>query len=91
MTAALFDFVRVEGGANLVDMGTVTADEFVELIAGDAELFGPVGDVGRHFGVDFLRVVRALGGVVCLEGVGCVDLGIVVVLGHGCFLFSAAY
>jgi hypothetical protein len=79
----LRDFVGVEGGANLLDVSAVTADERVELIACDAELFGPVGDVGRHFGVDLLGVVRALGGVVFFEGVGFVDFGIVVVLGHG--------
>jgi len=44
-TAALYDFVGVEGCADLVHMGAVTVDKFVELIAGDAELFGPVGDV----------------------------------------------
>jgi hypothetical protein len=75
--------VGVEGGADLVNVGAVTADEFVELVACDAELFGPVGDVGRHFGVDLLGVVRALGGVVFFEGVGFVDFGIVAVLGHG--------
>jgi hypothetical protein len=71
------------GGANLIDVGAVTADEFVELVACDAELLGPIGDIGRHFRVDLLGVVRALGGVVFLECVGFVDLGIVVVLGHG--------
>jgi hypothetical protein len=81
--------VRVEGGADLVDVSAVTADKLVELVACDAELFGPVGDVGRHFGVDLLGVVRALGGVVFFfEGVGFMDFGIVAVLGHGCFLFS---
>jgi hypothetical protein len=80
--------VGVEGGADLVDVGAVTADELVELVACDAERFGPVGDVGSHFGVDLLGVVRALGGVVFFEGVGFVDFGIVAVLRHGCFLFS---
>jgi hypothetical protein len=81
--------VRVKGGADLVDVGAVTADKLVELAACDAELFGPVGDVGRHFGVDLLGVVRALGGVVFFEGVGFVDFGIVAVLGHGVLpLFS---
>ena len=80
--------MRVEGGADLVDVSAVTADKLVELVACDAELFGPVGDGGRHFGVDLLGVVRALGGVVFFEGVGFVDFGIVAVLGLGCFLFS---
>jgi hypothetical protein len=78
----------VDGGADLVNVGAVTADELVELVAGDAELFGPVGDVGSHFGVDLLGVVRALAGVVLFESVGFVEFGIVVVLGHGCYLFS---
>ena len=47
----------VEGGADLVDVGSVDADGFVELFAGDVELFGPVGDVGCHFGVDLFGVV----------------------------------
>jgi hypothetical protein len=82
--------VRVKGGADLVDVGAVTADELVELVTCDAELFGPVGDVGRHFGVDLLGVMRALGGVVFFEGVGFVDFGIVAVLGHGVLpLFSS--
>jgi hypothetical protein len=84
----LRDFVGVEGGSDFADVGTVTADERVELVACDAELFRPVGDVGRHFGVDLLGVVRALGGVVFFEGVGFVDFGIVGVLGHGGCLFS---
>jgi hypothetical protein len=32
--------------------------------------------------------VRALAGVVLFESVGFVEFGIVVVLGHGCYLFS---
>ena len=87
----LCDFVGVDGRANLVDVGAVGADELVELVAGDAEFFGPVGDVGGHFGVDLFGIVRALGGVFLFQGVGFVDFRIVVVLGHGCFLFSVAY
>ena len=52
--------LRVERGADLVDVGAVGADGFVELLAGDLELRGPVGDVGGHFGVDLLGVVGAL-------------------------------
>jgi hypothetical protein len=89
-TAVLRDFVRVEGGANLVDVGAVTADELVELVACDAERCGPVGDVGRHFRVDLLEVVRAIGGVVFFEGVSFVDFAIVAVLGHeGTSFFSS--
>jgi len=72
----------VEGCAELVDVGAVAADEFVELVASDAELFGPVGDIGGHFGVDLFGIVRALGGVFFVQGVRFVDFGIVVVLGH---------
>jgi len=75
--------VGVKGGSDFFDVGAVTADERVELIACDAELFRPVGDVGRHLGVDLLGVVRAFGGMVFLDGMGFVDFGIVVVLGHG--------
>ena len=51
--------VGVECGAHLVDAGAVGADGFVELLAGDAELVGPVGDVGCHFRVDLFGVVGA--------------------------------
>ena len=71
----------MEGGADLFDVGAVGADGFVELVAGDAELFGPVGDVGAHFGVDVFGIVRALGGVVLMEGVGFVGFGCVVMFG----------
>ena len=43
---------------------------------------GPEGDVGGHFGVDLFGVVRALGGVVLVEGVGFVGFGGVVMFGH---------
>jgi hypothetical protein len=73
----------MDGGADLVDMGSVGADELVELVAGDAELFGPVGNVRGHFGVDLFGVVRAFCGVVFVGGVRLVAFGGVVVLGHG--------
>jgi hypothetical protein len=38
-------FVGVKGGAHFFDVGSVAANCFMELIAGDAELFGPIGDV----------------------------------------------
>jgi hypothetical protein len=76
----------MECRTELVDVGAMGADEFVQLIASDAELFAPVGDVGGHFGVDLFGVVRALEGVIFCEGVRFVDFGIIiVVLGHGCF------
>ena len=83
-----------EGGANLVDVGAVGADGFVEGLAGDVELFGPVGDVGGDFGVDLLGVAGALG-VVFVDGVELVGFGggflRIVVLGHAgvpLFLFG---
>jgi len=66
--------VGVEGGADLVDMGAVAADGLMQLVAGDVELVGPVGDVGGHLGVDLFRIVRALGGVLLVEGMGFVAL-----------------
>jgi hypothetical protein len=72
----------VDGSADLVDVGAVTTDKLMELVARYAELFGPVGDIGRHFGVDLLGVMRSLGGVVFFDDVGLVDFGIVAVLGH---------
>jgi hypothetical protein len=61
-----------EGGADLFDVGAVDADGFVELRAGDAKLFRPVGDVGGHLGIDLFGVVGA-----CLRfgvlGVGCTE------------------
>jgi hypothetical protein len=72
----------VEGGADLLDVGAVGADGFVELVAGDVELFGPIGDVGGHFGVDLFGIVGALG-VFFVDCVWFVVLGCVVVLGHG--------
>ena len=70
-----------EGGADLVDLGTVDADGFVEDLGSDAELVGPVGHVGGDLRVDLLGVMGA-GGVVFVCGVGFVDFGCVVVLGH---------
>ena len=75
-----------EGGADFVDVGAVGADGFVEGLAGDVELFGPVGDVGGDFGVDLFGVAGALD-VVFVGGVELVGLGGVVVLGHAGFLF----
>jgi hypothetical protein len=78
----------MEGSADFIDVGSVAADRFVELVAGDAELFGPVGDVGRHLGVNLLGVVRAFS-VILMYCVGFVGFGRVVVLGHGVLpLFS---
>lgn len=53
-------FNGAEGDTDFVDAGSVTSDGFVEPVACDAKLFGPVGDVGCHLGVDLFRVVRTL-------------------------------
>jgi len=74
--------VGVEGGSDLVDLGSVNADGFVEDLGGDAELVGPVGHVGGDLGVDLVRVVRSLG-VLFVGGVWFVCFGCFVVLGHG--------
>jgi hypothetical protein len=50
----------VESGADLFDVGSVGADGFVELLAGDAELMSPIGDVGGHLGVDLFGIVGSL-------------------------------
>jgi len=73
--------VGMEGGADLVDLGAVDADGFVEDLGGDVELVGPIGHVGGDLGVDLFGVVGA-GGVFFVGGVGFVGFGCVVVLGH---------
>ncbi len=80
-----------EGGAEFVDVGAVGVDQLVESLAGDAEFFGPVGDVGGHFGVDFLGIVGALGSVVVVLGVKLVAFRCFLVLGHAWFLFRKCY
>src|ERR1017187_4684088 len=75
-----------EGGADFVDVGAVGADGFVQDLAGDVELFGPVGDVGGDFGVDLFGIAGAFG-VVFVGGVRLVGFGGVVVLGHAGVLF----
>jgi hypothetical protein len=71
----------MERVADFVDVGAVNADGFVENLAGDVELFGPVSDVAGDLGVDLFRVAGALG-VVLVRGVRLVGFGCVVVLGH---------
>jgi len=75
--------VRVQGGTDFFDVGAVGANGFVKLVAGDVELFGPIGDVGGHFGVDLFGVVGAfdMGTFVAVElgvddGFGCGEDGI---------------
>jgi len=52
--------LRVERGADLVDVGAVGADGLMERLASHLELRRPVGDVGRHLGVDLFGVMGAL-------------------------------
>jgi len=78
---ALYGLVGVKGGADLINVGTVGANALVELVAGDAELLGPVGDVGGHLGIDLFGVVRALD-VIFAASMRLVGCGDVVVLGH---------
>jgi hypothetical protein len=74
-------FGRVKRGAHFFDVVSVATDCFMELIAGNAELFGPISDVGTHLGVDDFRVVRTFR-VVFVESVRLVRLGAIVVLRH---------
>jgi hypothetical protein len=71
----------MKGGAHLFDVGSVATDRLMELIAGDAELFGPISDVRSHLGVDDFRVVGTFR-VVFVESVRLVGLGAIVVLRH---------
>ena len=64
----------MQGSAHLLNVGAMAADGLMQLVAGDVELVGPVGDVGGHLGVDLFRIVRALGGVLLVEGMGFVAL-----------------
>jgi hypothetical protein len=75
-----------ESGADFVDVGAVDADGFVQNLAGDVELFRPVGNVGGDFGVDLFGIAGALG-VLFVGSVGLVGFGCIVVLGHAGFLF----
>jgi hypothetical protein len=77
-------FVGAKSGADLVDMGTVGANALVKLIAGYAELFRPISDVGGHLGIDFFGVVRAFE-VIFVASMRLVGRGDVVVLGHSVF------
>jgi hypothetical protein len=74
-------FGRVKGGAHFFDVGSVATERFMELIAGNAELLGPISDVRSHLGVDDFRIVRPFR-VVFVESVSRVGLGAIVVLRH---------
>jgi hypothetical protein len=79
--------VGVKGGADFIHVGPVGADSFVELVACNTELFGPVGDVGGHLRVDLFRVVRSFS-MFLVDGVGFMGFGCIAVLGHSSFLLS---
>jgi hypothetical protein len=81
----LTGFVGVKGGADFFHVGSVRADRFVELVAGDTELLGPIGDVGGHLGIDFFQIVRSFD-MFLVYGVGLMDFGCIAVLGHAFFL-----
>ena len=49
----------VEGSPNLFYVSAVAANGFVELIASNSGLFGPVGNIGCHFWIDLFRIVWA--------------------------------
>jgi hypothetical protein len=78
----------VKGGADFIHVGPMGADRFVELVACDTELFGPVGDVRGHLGIDHFGVVRSFSSIFLVDRVGLMDFGCVAVLGHTSFLLS---
>jgi len=77
--------MRMKSRPQLVHMRAMRANHLVQLVACHAELLGPVSDVGRHFRIDLFRVVRTLGGVILVDGMGLVPLGSVVVIRHAEF------
>ena len=74
--------MSVESGADLVHVRSVAANGFVQLVAGYAKFFGPIGDVGRQFRVDLLGIMRSLNGVLFVERVRFVAFRSFMVLGH---------
>ena len=66
----------------------MAANGFVELVPCYAELLRPVGDVGTQFWIDLIWIVRALAGMVFVEGMGLVAFGSVMMLRHVYFLIS---
>jgi hypothetical protein len=70
----LWEWLLFEGVPQLVDVGTVDADELVEFFAGDAEFVGPEGDVGGELGGNFGGGVGAFV-VLLVLGVGLAGFG----------------
>jgi len=50
---------RLKNGANPVYVSSVNANRLVELLACDVKVMRPVSNVGGHFGVDDLGIMRA--------------------------------
>jgi hypothetical protein len=80
-SANLAGFMGMKDGADFFHVGSVRADRFVELVAGDTKLLGPIGDVGCHLGIDLFQVVRPFS-MFFVYGVGLMDLWCIAVLGH---------
>lgn len=78
----LYSFVRMKSCANFFDMGSMDADSFVELVASDIELSGPIGNVRGHLRIDLFGIVRSFRGVILMKSMRFVGLWGVVVLGH---------
>jgi hypothetical protein len=57
-SARLLYSLGVQGGPHFFYMRSVTTNGFVELIARNAKLFRPVGDIGRKLWIDLLWIVR---------------------------------
>ena len=71
----------MEGSPDLSYMGAVAANGFVELISGNAECLGPVGNIGCHFRIDLSRIMWAIC-VSLVNRVRLVRFRCIVMLGH---------
>jgi len=78
--------MRVERGPNLIHMRPMGANRLVQFVAGYAKFLGPVSNVGRHLGVNYLRIVRTLRGVFFVDSVRVMRFRCIVVLRHSNFL-----
>jgi hypothetical protein len=78
-SARLLYGLSVQSSSHFFYMRSVTANGFVELIARDAKLFRPVGDIGRQLWIDLLWIVRPFC-VFFMYGVGLVCFLYIMVL-----------
>ena len=69
----------VKGCSHFLNVGPMTANGLMQLIARDAKFLGPVGDIGCYLRVDFLRIMRSFDRLF-FDGMGLVRLRCVVVL-----------